>query len=760
MNLFHKRHLALFCALFAAASIGGCFLYTAQKFLLGLVTISVVCLLLLLFVFLRKYRAALLKCALCFLFISLSLWQSYLIIDKEREGLSPELEKSSVREMVIIEELTRSDYYASFNVRIPVQGKFYTALLECDYSCDYSVGDTLQGKVLIQSITAAKEVYNQYLAQGIYIAVISQEEPLSVIDSGYTDLGIRLRTLNRNLSSIFEKELGGDAANLASAISLGNKSLLDNDILRDFRRTGLSHVLAISGMHLSVIILLLDIILRRTGIKKEVRCVLVLFFALFYVALTGFSSSTVRAFIMTSFVYTSFLLRRDNDAITSLFFALFLILFISPPAVWDIGLWLSFLAVLGILTANYFIQFISNKLYESKIHKFWIKILVYLSSAVIITLAANVFVCFPMWMCFQELSLVSVISNLLISSLVAVFLFGSLAFLLIYFIPYLTYATPFIASVLRFLAKILLGIVSHISHWENVTVSLRYPFAGVIIALFSVLLGIALIVPLKRKIWIPVIPLVASLLFSGCLVWYRISAKDELTVDYRCFNESEMILLTTTNDAVICDLSTGGSTYWYETVLQSKNRYATEISAVVLTHYHTHHIRTFAKNAENTMIRALYLPVPATTDEYHLMQSLIHTAKQAGCRVVLYDREQDFSPAPNITLNLSENVYLKRSTHPTFSLSVSAFNEQLVYVAESAHENPTLHNWTNRALGSADYVIFGKHGPVSRSIFAYENLSNAQTVFVADDKVLSFFDIPDNCVPIVQSTEITIRMKP
>ena len=78
--------------------------------------------------------------------------------------------------------------------------------------------------------------------------------------------------------------------------------------------------------------------------------------ALFYLALTGFALSTVRAFLMTSIVYLAYVLQDESDKLTTLLFSLFIILVSFPYAVYDIGMWLSFLAVLGIFIAGYFIE--------------------------------------------------------------------------------------------------------------------------------------------------------------------------------------------------------------------------------------------------------------------------------------------------------------------------------------------------------------------------------------------------------------------
>lgn len=758
MNLFYRRNLALFCALFAAASLCGCLLNAPNKWRVGLLVLTVAVILAPL-LFLKRFRARVLKAILCLVFVALALIQAYLVIDRERQKLEPLIGMTVEADITIVEVNSISDFFSSYRAIATLEGQSHDAVFLCEYAGDFSVGDVIHGQVLVDDIGTHYEETSYYLARGVYIALVSTEDSLEVIDTGYINLEIRMRALNSRWSKILERELGGSAADLSSAISLGNKDLLSDEIVRDFRRTGLSHVLAISGMHLSVIMLALEAVLRHFGFRKEGRCIAIFSFALFYLALTGFSLSTVRAFIMVSLVYLAFLVRNDNDTVTSLFFALFLILLISPNSVWDIGLWLSFLAVLGLIVSDYFTKRLTEQLYRTNLNKKAVKVLISLLSAIIVTLAANIFVCLPLWLFFGELSLISVLANLIVSPLVTVILFLAPLLLLIQFVPLLIYLSPVLAHLLCFICDIAIRLVSTLSDWENIVISLRYPFAGLIIVPASLLLFILVIVPLRRKLWIPLVPAVAALAFCGCLLTYNLTNSDKLTVDYLHYNESEALLLTSVEGSTIIDLSTGANSYLYATAALAKEKCSTEISSLVLTHYHTLHISTFSRNAARFMIRTLYLPYPQTVDEYYLMRALIRNAQKSGTDVIIYDPEKDFSPIENVTVNVSKRFYLKRSTHPTFSLSVSAYGNTMTYVAESAHEDTCLLESTEERIEKSDYVVFGLHGPISKKTFSYESLSPEQYVFISSPDVLSHFKPTPELKVITESTMVTFRFQ-
>ena len=506
-------------------------------------------------------------------------------------------------------------------------------------------------------------------------------------------------------------------------------------------------------MHLSIIMLFLEWVLKKFSIKKGWRGIIVLAFALFYLYLTGFALSTIRAFIMMAFVCLAFLLSKDNDPITSLFFALFLIFVIFPTAVLDVGIWMSFLAILGIFTAEYFKNALADKLYQTRLNKRVVKVLLTLLTAILISLAANIFVCLPIWLTFKELALLSVPANLILAPLSSVLLFLAPLLLILQFVPFLSFAVPILATAIQWLCRIILDIASFLSHLENITISLHYPFVPFILIPASAAIALMLIAPLRRKRWLVVVPVTTALLFGGTLILHNAMHRDVTTVDYLSFGESEMLVATTNNEAIICDFSTGSNSYLYEAVELCKTRYNTEIDALVLTHYHTLHISTVSKNAARSMIRRLYLPYPETEEEYHIMKSLLDVAEKKKVAVTIYDRSESFSPCKAISLTMSPLVYLKRSTHPTFAVNLSSFGKNVVYIAESTHEDPDLRNAVSQMTEEADFVILGTHGPVTKSDYSY--CSFVQTPYF----IISSKDVFDHAKNLQANAKLLLNVK-
>ncbi|MFC1707807.1 ComEC/Rec2 family competence protein [Planctomycetota bacterium] len=140
----------------------------------------------------------------------------------------------------------------------------------------------------------------------------------------------------------------GTAA-LVKSVLLGQRSDLPVYVRDLFERTGLLHLLAISGLHTALLACLVHFVLRQLRIPDRASCVLVVVFAASYCLLVGARPSVVRASIMIAIYLFGRVLRREPDALNTLGLAALAILLYRPEEVFDTGFQLSFLAVLGLI---------------------------------------------------------------------------------------------------------------------------------------------------------------------------------------------------------------------------------------------------------------------------------------------------------------------------------------------------------------------------------------------------------------------------
>ena len=159
--------------------------------------------------------------------------------------------------------------------------------------------------------------------------------------------------LQRYFSHIFaDAGMSGDEYSIITAILLGNDETMDPSLRASYASAGVSHILCVSGMHVGVIFMILNFLLKPLEFSKNLRLLKALLLMLFiwaYACITGLSPSVTRAATMFSFVTIGGMLRRNTNIFHSLFASLFILLIINPLLIFEIGFQLSYAAVFGIV---------------------------------------------------------------------------------------------------------------------------------------------------------------------------------------------------------------------------------------------------------------------------------------------------------------------------------------------------------------------------------------------------------------------------
>lgn len=131
----------------------------------------------------------------------------------------------------------------------------------------------------------------------------------------------------------------------AKGMILGDVSDIDDEMIAAFRNTGIAHLLAVSGLHVSLLAAAFSLLFRRNA---WVRFFAVALFCALYAAITAFSPPVVRSGVMLGIGLLAFPLRRRLDTVSALSATFVLILFLRPYSLWYVGFQLSFVAVLSI----------------------------------------------------------------------------------------------------------------------------------------------------------------------------------------------------------------------------------------------------------------------------------------------------------------------------------------------------------------------------------------------------------------------------
>ena len=270
-------------------------------------------------------------------------------------------------------------------------------------------------------------------------------------------------------------------SSLLSAMLLGNKAGLPEELKERLNATGTRHITAISGMHVAILSAMLFAFLLSIGMAKKRSSLVVLLFLIFFVVFTGMQTSALRAGIMGStFLVASFLGRKNVGLRILVFAAAFMLLENPLLLAHDIGFQLSFLAVLGILL---FVPVLQHFFYGVP-NPFGLKDVVFMS------ITAQIFTLPLVLHHFGILSFVSLAGNFLIVPLLPLVLFFGIFFL------FLSMLFPFLASLFAFPVGLLLSYFSFV-----VKALFELPFASGSVESFPAWVLLPLFVPASFFAW-------------------------------------------------------------------------------------------------------------------------------------------------------------------------------------------------------------------------------------------------------------------
>jgi len=230
---------------------------------------------------------------------------------------------------------------------------------------------------------------------------------------------------------IDESNLNEKNKSIAKALLIGQKDDLDKEVLRTYSSAGAMHVLAVSGLHVGIVMMILMFILKPIKRVKQGKLFFiftVLFGVWFYAFVTGLSPSVLRSSLMFSFIVVGKELERETSVYQSIFVSALLLLLFDPFVLFKVGFQLSYLAVLGVV-------YIQPKLYRLIYTKH--KFLDYLWQISSVSIAAQIST-FPLGLYyFHQFPNFFLVSNLVVIPLAGIILVLGILYFVFNKVPYL-----------------------------------------------------------------------------------------------------------------------------------------------------------------------------------------------------------------------------------------------------------------------------------------------------------------------------------
>lgn len=204
--------------------------------------------------------------------------------------------------------------------------------------------------------------------------------------------------------------MGYEEASTMCALVFGDRTYFTDEFYNNVKAAGVSHVMVVSGMHLSVLVLFVLKITERLFYNRFVRAFTMIAVVIVLTAVCGFTMSILRAGITYVLAAFALLLKRDSDPANTLGGAVVIILTFSPFAVFSIAFQLSVLSTFGILAVSVPVTryFDSRRLIKPKCLRILFSSVSVTLSAMVMTLPVTIYI-------FGYVSTVSVVANILIS---------------------------------------------------------------------------------------------------------------------------------------------------------------------------------------------------------------------------------------------------------------------------------------------------------------------------------------------------------
>ena len=296
------------------------------------------------------------------------------------------------------------------------------------------------------------------------------------------------------------RNLPGDCSQTLTGMLIGEKDELSDEIYDNFKRAGAVHLLAVSGFHTSLWSFMVYRELLKRGVTVKAAAALSALFVLFFMAVTGFSKSAVRAGITMIVFFLGRVILKQSDSKNSLGLAATIILTANPFAGGDTGFLLSFFSTLGILVVFPPMQKSTRTLEKKLIKNYYIRRRVEsVISIVLVTLATLIFTLPLTMLLLGNLSALSPLTNIAVTPLASgAILLSGLAVPLSK-IPVLRAFEPPMLMLSGLAVKAVLNITSRVSALPFSYVDISEGFFMISVAATLILISVSIMIKADKK---------------------------------------------------------------------------------------------------------------------------------------------------------------------------------------------------------------------------------------------------------------------
>jgi len=531
--------------------------------------------------------------------------------------------------------------------------------------------------------TFAGEEITYYVAKGIFLrgeayGALHVDRPESIPVNCWA--AVLSQKLKDSISAIFPEAEGA----LVRALVTGNRDYLTDEFTTSLQRTGLSHTVAVSGMHLALSAGLFAMVLGR---GKRSTALLTILWSLLFCAMAGNTPSVVRAAVMIILLQIAPLFERERDGATDLSVALMLLLAWNPFSAAHIGLQLSFAAVAGIFLVSDDIQDRLSALVKidkrpkKKLFRLLITAPRFVVATLSATLGASLFTVPLVAIHFQSVSLISPLSNVLTLWAVAVLFTGGLLLGLLGIV--LPQAAEILVLPFTLMARYLNWIIDVLGDIPFASLSMESVYYRLWTVFLCLLICILLWGRGHIRLGFPLSAAAVTLAASICFTVLTFQ-RGTLTTAVLDVGQGQSVLIRAGSYLTLVDCGGDGSNNAGDVAadyIQSVGE--DELDLLVISHFHSDHANGIPQLMRRISVNAI--AVPNVGEGEALREEILSLAREQECEV----------------------WFIREDTH----ISLGEEQEFMLYAPLGEHEDPNEQGLTVLAsAGDFDVLLTGDMG--------------------------------------------------
>ena len=392
-------HIVLICLAYVVGIIWGLYL----DIILG---IAFLCLNICLYIIL-KFEKYIKKEMLCLLFLSFFIGMIYSNVKIENFN-SKYIDGNMEVRLKILSLNSEKEYYNTYIVKNMENDKF---LLYVPNEMKIDICNEIYVKGIFEKPDKARNRggfdYSKYLySQNIYGKIkVNEKENVFIVNNDNKDF---IYSIQKNIINLLGQYFPSDELGIILGMIIGNTSYISEEVENNFKISGITHLLAVSGSNISYIIIFTKFLFNKILGKKIANYVVIVILVI-YMLVVGTTPSVVRATIMGIIIILADILLRKNNIYASISLSALIILLYNPLTIFDIGFILSFGGTLGIVLLY---EKIKNLIFEKVLIEN--HILKYIVETFSVTLAAQLILLPIIAYNFNSISVVSIVVNLIV----------------------------------------------------------------------------------------------------------------------------------------------------------------------------------------------------------------------------------------------------------------------------------------------------------------------------------------------------------